>query len=247
MANYLKSELYRLARKKALYVFFAIGIFAPVLLTMFTAAVGGELYANTEFVFKVTIGSWTLIFFVVPFIVSQLLMDDFSDGTLKNTAAYGIPRSTVFYGKWILELAVLAIAWIVTYASLTASAFLMLTNNGTTNFTGFNTSILGMLPLALAALAVSHTLCFLIENMLSHLVVYILMIIVLPELYYLLARAVPTLQEIVNSVPLFPYAAASDYAWTGSNGMLLCWAVGICYVAVAFLASAKPVMRKEFK
>ncbi|XID90369.1 ABC transporter permease [Paenibacillaceae bacterium WGS1546] len=247
MANYLKSEIYRLARKRALYVFWAVCALAPVLMTMFTAAYGTERYANTEFVFKVTTGSWSMIFFVVPVVVSLLLMDEFADGTLKNTAAYGISRSKVFYGKWILELAVLAVAWVVTYISLTASVFLLLTNNGTSNFTDFNTSILGVLPLTLAALAVSHCLCFLIENTLTHLVSYAVLIIVLPELYYLLAEGMPALQEIVNNVPLFPYAAANDLAWLKSDGMLLCWAVGMGYMLIAFLISSKPVMRKEYK
>jgi|GEM_PF-1950624 ABC-type transport system involved in multi-copper enzyme maturation, permease component len=247
MANYLKSEIYRLARKRALYALWAVCALAPVLITMFIAAYGTERYANTEFVFKVATSSWSLIFFVVPLVVSLLLMDEFADGTLKNTAAYGISRNKVFYGKWILELAVLAVAWVVTYISLITSVFLLLTNNGTSHFMEFNSSILGVLPLTLAALAVSHCLCFLIENSLTHLVSYAVLIIVLPELYYMLAKGMPALQEIVNHVPLFPYAAANDHAWTESNGMLLCWAVGTGYMIVAFLVSTKPVMRKEFK
>ncbi|OBZ14933.1 hypothetical protein A8L34_13715 [Bacillus sp. FJAT-27264] len=247
MPNYLKSELYRLVHKKAFYFFLALCILGPLFITLLTASTGGELYANTEFVFKAALSMWSLLFFIVPIMVSLLVSDDFTDGTFKNTVAYGISRNTFFYGKWIIELLFLIVAWMLTYISLTASVFLMLLNTGTSYFLDFTSSILGVLPLALAALTVSHCLCFLTEKTLSHLVSYAVIIIVLPELYFRFTNGVPALKEVVEKLPLFPYAAANDLFWMKPNGLLLCWIIGASYVLLTFLVSTRRVNVKEFK
>lgn len=247
MSNYLKSELYRLAHKKSVYFFLAICVLGPLLITLMTAKMGGEPYANTEFAFKAALNMWSLVFFIIPIIVSMLVADEFTDGTLKNTVSYGTSRSTIFYGKWFMELLFVVISWMVTYISLTASVFLILQNNGTTYFMDFTLSIAGVLPLVLAALTVSHCFCFLTENPMPHLVSYAVLIIALPELYYMFANGVPELREIVNMLPLFPYAAANDFAWLNPNGMILCWAIGGAYILLAFLISSRWVKLKEFK
>lgn len=247
MPNYLKSELYRLVRKKAVSFFLALCILGPFFITVLTASTGGELYANTEFAFKAALSMWSLLFFIVPILVSLLVSDEFTDGTFKNTVAYGISRNTLFYGKWIIELLLLIVSWMVTYISLTASVFLMLPNTGMSYFLDFTYAILGVLPLVLAALTVSHCLCFLTEKSLSHLVSYVVIIIVLPELYFRFAHGVPALKEVVETLPLFPYAAAHDLFWKNPNGLLLCWIIGASYVLLAFLVSTKRVMVKEFK
>ena len=247
MPNYLKSELYRLVRKKAFYFFLALCMLGPLFITLLTASSGGELYANTEFVFMAALNMWSFPFFIVPIMVSLLVSDEFTDGTFKNTVAYGISRNTFFYGKWIIELLFLIVCWMTTYISLTVSVFLILPNTGTSYFQDFTTSILGVLPLVLAALTVSHCLCFLTEKSLPHLVSYAVIIIVLPELYFRFAHGVPALREMVETLPLFPYAAANDLFWMKPNGLLLCWIIGTSYILLAFLVSTRWVKVKEFK
>jgi len=247
LANYLKSELYQLVHKKAFYILLAACVLVPLSMTLLTTATGTERYANTEFVFRAASSMWSLLFFIVPLIVSVMEADDFTDGTLKNTLAYGISRRTVFYGKWVMELLLLVIAWTVTYIVLAASVFLLLTNNGTSSFMLFNSSIAAVLPLTLAALAVSHCLCFLTEKPVTHLMLYAVIMIVLPELYFRFANRVSELNQLVETVPLFPYAAANDFAWLKPNGFLFCWTVGLAYVLIAFLVSSRRVETKEFK
>jgi len=247
MSNYLKSEWYRLVRKKSFYLFLVICLLGPLFITLLTVSAGGELYANTEFAFKAASGMWSLVFFIVPIIVILLVSDEFTDGTLKNTVAYGIASSTAFYGKWIMELLFLVISWLVTYLSLTASVFLLLQNNGTAYFMNFTSATAGVLPMVLAALTVSHCLCFLTEKPLPHLVSYMVLIVVLPELYYRFANGIPAFGEITDTLPLFPYAAANDSAWLKPNGLILCWTIGAAYILLAFLISARRVRLKEFK
>ncbi|WP_270168496.1 ABC transporter permease [Paenibacillus sp. SYP-B4298] len=247
MPNYLRSELYRLVRKKAVFVFLALCILGPLFITLLTASTGGELYANTEVTFKAALSMWSLPFFIVPILVSLLVSDEFTDGTFKNTVAYGISRSTFFYGKWIIEMLLFIVSWTITYSSLTASVFLILPNTGVSYFLDFTHSIFGVLPLLLAALTVSHCLCFLTEKSLPHLVSYVVIMIVLPELYFMFANRIPALKEVVETLPLFPYAAANDLFWMKPNGLLLCWIIGASYVLLALLVSTRRVMVKEFK
>jgi len=247
MVNYVKSELYRLARKRGVHYLLAACVLLPLLITLVTAGNEGDMYSNTEFPFKFAMHSWSLLFFIVPLIVSLVVADDFTDGTLKNTVAYGVSRRTIFYGKWLGSLLLLVISWIVTYVVLTACVFMLLSNNGTSNFMAFTSSIMGILPLSLAALTVSHCLFYLLEKPTSHFVSYVVIMIIGPELYYFFSRSIASLAELVDRVPLFPYAAANDFVWLKPNGMLLCWIVGMVYILVAFLISSRLANTKEFK
>lgn len=246
MSNYLKSELYRLIRKKTLYLFLAICVLVPILMVMMTASVGSERYSNTEFVFKVASSMWSAVFFAIPLIVSIVISDEFTDGTLKNTVAYGISRSAVFYGKWIMSLLVMGVSWALTYLSLSGSAFLLLENNGTSFFASFTSSIPGVLPLTLGAMTVSHCLGFLTGKPIAHLVAYAVVMVILPEVYFMIGHGVPAMIELVDTVPLFPYAAANDIAWARPDGLILCWALGMVYACFAFLASTRLLARKDF-
>ncbi|KWX87995.1 hypothetical protein AMQ83_09575, partial [Paenibacillus riograndensis] len=73
MANYLKSELYRVVHKKALYFFLAACIWVPLFMTLLTAASGGDNYANTEFVFKAASDLWIVVVFIMCLIFVYLI------------------------------------------------------------------------------------------------------------------------------------------------------------------------------
>jgi len=247
MINYLKSELYRLVRNPSLYLFLSVCILAPVFMVLLTVSIGGERYANTEFVFKAASSSWSLVFYVVPVIVGMVMADDFTDGTFKNTIAYGTSRNTVFYGKWLMAVLVMAVSWTATYTALSSSAFLLLPNNGTSYFMDFTLSTAGVLPLILAALTVSHCLFYLTGKTMAHLVSYAVIMVAVPELYYRVGNGVPALLDVVERIPLFPYAAANDMDWFKPNGWVLCWTFGAAYTLLAFLSLSRRVARKEFK
>lgn len=247
MMNYLKSELYRLSRKKSIYLFFSICVIAPLMMTVMTLSANSENYTNTEFVFRFVHNAWSILVFIVPIIVSLIQTDDFTDGTFKNMISFGLSRKAIFISKWILSVLFLLAAWLLTYLTLTIGVFALLPNTGNSNFISFNFSMLGVLPLVLAAVTVSHCICFLTGKTMMHILIYLLLMMLLPEFYYMYANIEPVLMDLINKIPLFPYSALNDKLWRQPDGYLLCWALGLAYMLAAFLLSFRQVEVKEFK
>jgi ABC-2 type transport system permease protein len=247
MINYLKSELYRLLRKKSVYFFLILCLIVPLIMTVMTLSANSENYTNTEFVFRFVQNASSILIFIAPIIINLIQMDDFSDGTFKNMISFGLSRKTIFIGKWLLSVLFLLVAGILAYLSLTIGVFALLPNSGSSSYNSFNASMLGLLPLVLAAVTVSHCICFLSGKTMMHALVYIFLMMLLPEFYYMYANMEPVLMAFVNKVPLFPYAALNDKLWQQQNGYLLCWALGLVYMFSAFLLSYRQVEIKEFK
>lgn len=247
MMNYLKSELYRLSRKKSMYLFLSLCLVVPLIMTLMTLSANSENYTNTQFVFRFAQNAWSILIFITPIMVSLIQMDDFSDGTFKNMISFGLSRKTIFISKWLLSVLFLIVAGLLTYLTLTISVFTVLPNTGSGSYASFNASMLGVLPLVLAAVTVSHCICFLSGKIMMHALVYIFLMVLLPEFYYMYANIEPVLIAFVNKVPLFPFAALNDKLWQQQNGYLLCWALGLVYMFAAFLLSYRQVEVKEFK
>lgn len=244
MLSYLKSELYRLSYKKSIYGLLAVSALFPVLMVFLTVSVQSKEYTNTEFVFRFTWMSYNLLFLIIPVIVGMIFSDEYKDKTLKNTVAYGINRNTVFFGKLVVEFLLIATSGILAYAALTISAFSLLPNNGTSNLEILTKSILGVLPLCLAALGVSHCLSVITKNMLSHIVSYVIFMLAIPNLVMNLAGFIPVLNSITF---LLPYIAISKYVWLQPNGLFLCWGLGTTYFLAAGLVGTGLFAKSEIR
>ena len=111
MADYLSAELYKVVHRK--YTWIALGLFlgCVVLLTALWWAtnshggfvpLSGALYT---LVMLLSVGLYA------PLITTDLVFSEqYKIGTLKNEISYGIPRSRIYLGKLVLEIAVAVLA-----------------------------------------------------------------------------------------------------------------------------------------
>lgn len=111
MADYLSAELYKVVHRK--YTWIALGLFlgCVVLLTALWWAtnshggfvpLSGALYT---LVMLLSVGLYA------PLITTDLVFSEqYKTGTLKNEISYGIPRSRIYLGKLVLEIAVAVLA-----------------------------------------------------------------------------------------------------------------------------------------
>lgn len=111
MADYLSAELYKVVHRK--YTWIALGLFLGwvVLLTALwwaTNSHGGFVPlsgALHTLVMLLPVGLYA------PLITTDLVFSEqYKIGTLKNEISYGIPRSRIYLGKLVLEIAVAVLA-----------------------------------------------------------------------------------------------------------------------------------------
>lgn len=106
MINYLKSENYRLIRKKYLHItsivccFLIIGM--ALVLDFFGRNEVGFPYATSFFFYSNVIGGGVLIFIIALLVNGSLTGKDLA--LLKQSVSFGISRSTIFWSKLMITL-----------------------------------------------------------------------------------------------------------------------------------------------
>lgn len=106
MINYLKSEQYRLMRRKALHltsmICCALIIFAALVLDFFGRNEVDFPYATSFFFYSNVIGGGVFLFIIALLVNGALTGKDLS--LLKQSVSFGISRNTIFWSKLILTL-----------------------------------------------------------------------------------------------------------------------------------------------
>lgn len=106
MISYLKSENYRLMRKKTLHItsliFCSLIIAAAFALDFFGKNEIGFPFATSSFFYSNVIGGGVLLFIIALLVNGALTGKDLS--LLKQSVSFGISRNTIFWSKLILTL-----------------------------------------------------------------------------------------------------------------------------------------------
>ena len=113
MINYIRSEFYRILHTKEIYLF-------NLLLTAGVLALNGGIhaaaatlpnirYANVKFVLSFLTGSMDFLFIAGAVLAVLLFSGDRKNGVMKNAVAYGMSRTSLFFGKCIVSF-VMALA-----------------------------------------------------------------------------------------------------------------------------------------
>ena len=106
MANYMKSECYRILHERTIYLLTlamaSLLVLMNVVLYLFSAYAPGFYYGTLRFSFIMLISEME-IFYIGAFLVVMLLSsDEYKNGVLKNAVAGGINRVHMFIGKCIV-------------------------------------------------------------------------------------------------------------------------------------------------
>lgn len=115
MLNYMGAELYKLLRRKYLYIFTAVILAGEALLVsgaIFNVSHGATITfydGGINAVLFLSLGLYLLV------IVSDLVFSDqYKHNTLKNEVSFGIPRTRIFLGKLFVEI-LLGIALMIVF------------------------------------------------------------------------------------------------------------------------------------
>ncbi|RDU37202.1 ABC transporter permease [Neobacillus piezotolerans] len=246
MINYLKSESYRLLRKKGPHltsiICFALIAAAAAVLYFSGQADPNFRYATSKFFYSNAIGAGIMI------IIVGLVYNSFLTGKdltlMKQSISFGISRNTIFWSKLILTLSYFLLICVV--------GIILMAALGENLFAGDNQAIrnfllacVNMAPLVLSGFFLTHTL-----KMLRVGDVYI--IIVLFFIFVLSGNMLRVFQPISGLNELYKYAPNTllndnlmgflddtvrfDYKY---------WCVGIVISVISLLIGAKKFANKN--
>lgn len=159
MINYLKSEQYRLLRKKSLHltslVCLLLIIAAGAVLAYFGKSDPTFPYATSSFYYSNVLGSAGLII-LIGFIVNFSLTGK-DTAVLKNSISFGIERKTVYWSKLLLTFGYFLLLCIIGLSLLIGIGETVLpTENGSVS--NLMTAVANMVPIILSAFLMIHTL-----------------------------------------------------------------------------------------
>lgn len=163
--TYLKSETYRLYRKRGLY--WTIGtslglvILAVLVLYFFQNYTNQFPYGTNRFLYINVITSTPIIILFGFLINRQLIRVD--RRVMKQSVSYGIPRKTIYLNKLVLTLGIFIILCLIGISIVTLGGELLLTAE-TAWFKLFMISIINIVPLVLSAFFVGHAFLMLFSN-----------------------------------------------------------------------------------
>lgn len=246
MLNYVKSEMYRVARIKSTYTILLVCLLIPLFPLVFCWYLGlGDLnflYNNTKFVFGFARNSLGIVLFVLPFVVNSLFADEHQNGTFKNSVAYGVKRETLYFGKLILSSIVSIMISMIILLIFIPGAEILLQNSGAVYRNEFIADVFHSVPLFLTALTLSHMLSFITKKSSTHIGIYIFIITLLPNILGQLT--------VVISVPEMVFRLFPDYLiqvkyWQTAAEWLYCWGVLLLYFMTTTMVGLSAFSKRD--
>ena len=83
-------------------------------------------YATTKFAIGLYLGSFQAVFLLCITVASIVFGNEYTNHTLKNSISYGINRSSIYFGKLIVEILYAFIAFAIITGIDIGSAYLLL-------------------------------------------------------------------------------------------------------------------------
>lgn len=247
MINYLKSEHYRLLRKKSIYVTSFIGLFlivaAAALLYYMTKIEAIFPYATSIFFYSNIVSSWFIILVIALIFNSALTGKDLA--VIKQSISYGISRNTMFWSKLILTLSyflILCVIGIVVTIALGES--LLETENGSVE--NFLTACFNMLPIILSGFFIIHSL-----RMLNVRDIYVISLLLLifgfsGNLLRAVFRPIPGLNELYKYAPSMQLNENfTNFLYQSAQLEIEYWITGIILSAVFLRIGVRAFSKKS--
>lgn len=202
MMNYMKSERYRLVRKKSLH------IISVICLLLITAAatvlyLSGQYdstfpYATSLFFYSNVIGSITLILIVALLFNLALTGKDMS--LIKQSISFGISRNTIFWSKLILTLIyflVVCMIGLLLMIGLGESLFISEEHS----VKNFLTASFNMLPIVLSGFFMIHAMKMLKVNEVYIVIMLLFIFAISGDVLRMILKPVSGLNELYQYAP----------------------------------------------
>ncbi len=210
MLNYMKSEFYRTFRNRNLGILLcacALLMTALVFVLKYFGADTSFPYANTKFALSNVYGQMNL-FLMATIIFSGFIHDNEErHHTIKHSVAFGIKRSKIYLGRFLVQAVVSILIYIVVVGCFTALSYAMLSHKNVGEMQNLIRVSLGSITCLMTALAVTHFFLMSSENQNTAYVWAIIILALIPAICNMLGRKVELIRRMAE---LFPINVISD-------------------------------------
>lgn len=248
MLNYIRAELWKLRRRKYLWVLLAVMLGLEGLFALLSSW-------HRQFSEMVELGTATmpLGLYLSIFLADMVFSDQYKIGALKNEISFGLPRRRIYLGKLCAALVTGLASCALLLAFYLGFAWLVTGGRGDPAAIRESLALLGWvvlaaLPLWVGMLGLSVAAFFLIKSELIAAAVLFFSLNVVPVVLGLasLIRGNPfsrALELLVNLMPVTffsQFAGALTWAF-----MARCWAVGLGWLALSAAAGFSVFRRRQ--
>lgn len=259
MINYIKSELYRNFNNKGNYIFLfgSMGfvIFLNVALGLFANSQTNFPYGTTKYSLSSFYNFIGLLMLISAYVVSIVFGEEHKNSTLKNSIAFGISRSEIYFGKFLVELVICTINLILISSVYVIAAYVMLEDSGVIYLKDFIHAIVACYPLLLVGMAAIHCFYFIYDSESMAVSVWSIIMVFGPLLILMAGRRINVLGKISGWLPwnMFGNARFDEESsriimlWNNPEGFRRCFIVGIIGVTIFYILGLVIFKKKEIK
>lgn len=241
MINYIKSENYRLMRKKSMYITSVVCLLliagAAAVLYFFNQMDSNFPYGNSKFFYSNVIGSGAIIIFVG--FIFNLALTGKDTALIKQSVSFGVSRNTIFWSKFFLTLSyyLLICAIGLGFVIILGETFLASEDQLVRNFL---IASVNMLPIVLSGFSMIHALKMLIREEIYIIFLLAFIFIFSGDLMRFLFRPITGLNELYHYAPdtLLNENLMEFFNNTAAFGFEY-WLTGIIISGIALLIGAK--------
>lgn len=256
MLNYIKAELYRTFNRK--YFYFFIGILAVLAMSLliFLKIVDAKNNISLIDAMGMSVTNYMMMLPVglLVMLIDMIYTEEYKNGTLKNTVAFGMSRSKLIFGKFITIIILAFITDIVVkFVFWTGSALIF----GIGHFNRIKPSMYfniiatrycTAVILWIAVIAVGLLLITFINNSNMFLYVYFGVFVVLPMTIDILSHIVDkNIGKINNFLITGCINLVGAYNGTNKGNVFWALAVGLVYIVICLSLSVVWFSKKDVK
>lgn len=259
MTNYIKSEFYRNINNKGNYLFLfgSIGfvIFINVALGIFAKGQVNFPYGNTKYSLSSFYTYMGLLMLISVFLVSLVFGQEFKNSTLKNSIAFGISRSEIYFGKYLVEVVICTINLVLISSAYVLAAYMILEDSGIIYLKDFLQAIIACFPLLLVSVTAANCFYFMFDNESMAVTIWSIVIVFIPLLISMAGRKINILGKIANWLPWNMVGNARFDSsskrmimlWNSQEGFIRCFIVGIIGILIFYILGLVMFNKKEIK
>lgn len=255
MANYMKSEFYRIFRTRALYIMtgtclMTVLLFVGVLWAMSVFTVDFP-WATTKYAFSMLEMGMHIPMLLSAVMGGLVVSDEIKNRTFNNSVAFGIPREQIYLSKVIVGMAASALCLLVTEAGLIGSGYLLLENSGTEYTLSLLKGTAACIPAWIAAMVAFMSLYYVTGSASISIQAWLLVMVVAPIVVGVLGMrfdffarlASWLLYSMVTSVK--PTEEWLEFNWSTAAGFLRCQEAGVIGISLFIVLGIWAIRRRE--
>ena len=256
MANYLKSEWYRVCRSKVVLVFtliFAGVTLAGNILLSVIGSTDPEFFYNTvRFSLSNLLAMMVALFFIAGVLITRLHPNDLGNGIIKNAVMGGMPRWQLFTAKTLVGIGVGLVSMAVILLVYIGSAVLLLKGPSTEIILILLGGVAAALPSIIAVVILAIVCLHVFSNASWSFFLWLSIVFVVPTIFQVLGLYFEPLALVASWLPtnffqneVMITLSSHEVLWETSSGLAKCLIAGTGFSLLFFAAGLWQAKRIE--